>query len=331
MPNKKVAGLILLLLLLLLAASALAMLSGPAEFSLSAWGDILLGRGSDTALFVLRFLRLPRLAAGLLAGAGLAVAGTIIQTVFDNPLASPNLIGVNAGAGFSVVVCSMLFPTAYFLLPGAAFAGALSAMLFIYFLGSRARFSKLALILAGIAVNSLVNSATDFIYSVRDDAMLGSKLFRTGSLSAVDERVLAPAGLVILVAMVLAYLFRNELEVLSVGEETATSLGLRLKSYRFLFLILASVLAGASVSFAGLIGFMGLVVPHVARLLVGGEMRYLLPVSALTGALLLVSCDAASRLVFAPYEVPVGIVISLLGVPFFLWLLLRRKRSWQNA
>lgn len=292
------------------------------------WADVLgslSGQELTAAGRILCYVRIPRVAGAVIAGAGLAMSGAIIQIVLNNPLAGPNIIGVNAGSGFFVVLAGLFFPTSFVLLPFAAFFGAFITVLLVYSFGRRTGSSKITLVLAGVAINSLLNGASDVVYTVSEASLLASSAFRIGGLSGVSIPVLISAGSVVTAAFLLTMLLQNELEVFSLGEDKAKTLGLAVGRYRFLFLGLAAALAGAAVSFAGLLGFVGLIVPHVARRLVGGECCYFIPASAILGALLLVSCDYVARTWFAPYELPVGIILSFVGAPFFLWLLCHKK------
>ncbi len=299
------------------------------------FGAVKIGPGEILALFsgkepgaqgrILLYVRLPRVAGAFVAGAGLALSGAVIQMILDNPLAGPNIIGVNAGAGFAVVLASALFPRAYAWYPFAAFAGAFLTVLFVYFFGKKTGASRITLVLSGVAVNSILNGASDAVFTISEESLVASNAFKIGGLGGISIPVLKAAAVAVFAAAVLTVLFCNELEVFAQGEETAKSLGLSVPFYRFLFLALAAVLAGASVSFAGLIGFVGLIIPHIARLLVGGECRYFLPASAMLGAFFLMFCDFVGRTFFAPYEIPVGIILSFVGAPFFFWLLIRRK------
>ncbi|GHU37982.1 hypothetical protein FACS1894105_11100 [Clostridia bacterium] len=251
----------------------------------------------------------------------------VIQTVLNNPLASPGIIGVNAGAGFMTAMCGVLFPRAVTFIPLAAFIGALTAVLFVYGIAKKAGASKMTLILSGVAVGSLMTAGINTVTTLIPDALSGMHAFQTGGFAGVTTRILIPAGAFIIIATAAVIAFGGELEVLGLGESVALSLGLNVRFYRFLFLILAAALAGAAVSFAGLLGFVGLIVPHIARMIVKGSKRLTLAVSALIGASFLILCDTASRTLFAPFELPVGILISFLGVPFFLWILFRRVKE----
>lgn len=286
----------------------------------------LLGKGEPLCYNILMYVRIPRVAACALAGAGLSCAGVLIQSVLQNPLAGPNIIGVNAGAGLAVVLCAALFPVSYRVVPVAAFVGAITAMLFIYFLAQKTGASRITLVLAGVCVNSFFNAMADVVHTLQEDVLTGTYGFRLGGFGSVITEILIPAGILIGAALLISCLLHNELEILSLGEELARSLGLKIHFYRFLFLALAAILAGASVSIAGLLGFVGLIVPHMGRRIVGAECRYLLPFTAMFGALFVMLCDLAARMLFRPYELPTGILLSVIGAPFFLYLLFTDKR-----
>lgn len=302
---------------------------GAVSISLSQmWEVLVMGEESPTRRILL-YVRIPRTCGAALCGMGLAVSGAVIQTVLGNTLAGPNIIGVNAGAGFVVVLCGSLLPGMYGMVPLAAFFGAFITVIMVYLLSRYTGSSKITLVLSGIAINSLLSAATDVIYTFDADSLVRSNGFRIGGLSGINISVLIPAGVAIVAAVVVTAALHNEMEVLSLGDETAKTLGLPTTFYRFVFLALAAVLAGASVSFAGLLGFVGLMVPHIARTLVGDECQYLVATSAICGALLVLVCDLLARMIFAPYELPVGIVLSFIGAPFFLYLLIcqRGKQS----
>ncbi|MGF7143055.1 iron complex transport system permease protein [Anaerotaenia torta] len=326
--SQKRIGIIFLLLLIMIAAG---VLGGPVKLSLRDLRELVNDDGLTAAGRIILHVRLPRVAGAVIAGMGLAVAGAIIQTIFNNPLAGPNLIGVNSGAGLAVVLAGVILPGSYRILPLAAFAGALLTVLFVYFLGKRTGSSKITLILAGIAINSLLSGAADAVYTFSETSLIAGNAFKIGGLSNIHTTTLQYAAVAVVLAVLLSLLLHNELEVLSLGEDTAKTLGLPVAFYRFLFLMLAAVLSGAAVSFAGLLGFIGLIIPHIARMLVGEESKYFILASALLGALFLLACDYAARTWFAPYELPVGIILSFLGAPFFIWLLFRGKRRGQNA
>lgn len=314
------------LFLLLLVAFVLCTAVGAVSISPAEMWAAFTEQGKESHKDILLYIRLPRVTACALAGAGLAVSGAVIQNVLQNPLAGPNIVGVNAGAGLAVVLCSALFPYAYGVVPAAAFAGALAAVTFIYLLAGKTGASRVTLVLAGVCINSLLNAAADVVHTLAEDTVSSTYGFRLGGFSAVNSKVLLPAGILIVAGVLLVILLHNELEIMSLGETVASSVGLNIRHFRMIFLLLAAVLAGASVSFAGLLGFVGLIAPHIARRLVGEECKYLIPFTAMFGACFVMLCDLAARTVAAPHEIPTGVVLSFLGAPFFLHLLLHQRR-----
>lgn len=314
--------LLLLCLLLLCCALVLSLLMGSVRLSP---GELLQAANNDSARRILIHVRLPRTLAAALAGMALAASGAIIQTVMGNPLAGPNLIGVNAGAGLAAVLCAAFLPA----LPGAmttgAFLGALAALLLIFAVAKATGASRTTLILSGIAVSSILSAGIDAVVTLVPDALMGISAFRIGSLQSAAINTLLLPGFYIFLALILSFSLCNEMDVLALGEETARSLGMHTGKYRFLLLLAAAMLAGSAVSFCGLLGFVGLIIPHAARFLAGSESRKLMSISALLGGAFVLFCDILARVLFAPYEIPVGIVMSFLGGPFFLWLLIRRK------
>ena len=222
---------------------------------------------------ILRYIRFPRCVAAVFAGAGLAGAGVIIQTLLGNSLAGPNIIGVNSGAGFMTLIAALVFPLIPQLQPLAAFIGALFSVMMIYLLSRRAGTSKMTILLSGVVLNSLLNAASEALCTFFPDIHMSYAAFRVGGLSTVQTSVLYPAASLITVLFIIVQLRANTLELLSLGDDTAFTLGVSAQKYRLLFLVCAAGMAGAAVSFAGLIGFLGLIVPHGARLVVGDEIK----------------------------------------------------------
>lgn len=305
------------------AAAALCLLAAVLSLAFGAAG-MPLGELVGSPIFY--YVRLPRTCACLLAGAALAVSGGVIQGVLANRLASPNIIGVNAGAGLAVTVCCALGSFSGWVIAGSAFLGALAAVTLVTVLSRKVGASRSSVILCGAAVNSFLSALSEAVTHLKPEIAFLSTDFRIGGFFAVSHTRLIPAGILILVGIAVVLALCNELDVLTLGEEAAHSLGLPVKKIRNLLLILSALLAGAAVSFAGLLGFVGLLVPHAARALVGNESRNLLPLCAVGGAGFVTVCDVAARLVLAPYELPVGILLSVLGAPFFALLLFRRNR-----
>lgn len=305
--------------------AALSLCLGAVPIGLGDTLRALLGRGEGVTASIVLYARLPRTCGCLLAGMALAVSGAVIQTVLGNPMAAPNIIGVNAGAGLAVALLGAVAPAAAVAASLSAFLGALAGTFLVLLIAERTGASKLTLILAGMAVSSMFSAGIDAVVTLVPDALLGYSDFRIGSLKGLSMSRLTPAFWVILPAFVLVLSLSGELDVLMLGREVAQSLGLRVKPLRLLLLALAAALAGAAVSFCGLLGFVGLIVPHIIRRLLGEGSRELILGCALGGAALLTGCDLLGRILFAPFEMPVGILLSLVGGPFFLVLLLKRR------
>ena len=310
------------LLACMLAAGASLFLGAAAL----APAELLTGTGTAAGR-IFWYVRVPRTAACLLAGAALSAAGYIIQNVLCNPLASPNIIGVNAGAGLAVTVCCAAGCMSGWAVAAAAFGGAFLAVLAVSAAARLAGAAPTTVILAGVAINATLGAMSDTVTNLVPDAGVLSSDFRVGGFGAVTTARLIPAGLLILLALGAALLLTNELEVLSLGDDTARSLGLNASRMRTVFLALAAVLCGSAVSFAGLLGFVGLIVPHAVRRFAGTECRRVLPLCALWGGAFVTVCDLAARLAFRPKELPVGILLSALGGPFFLYILWLRRRD----
>ena len=325
--NKGRAGLIALLAGLLALSGVASLAFGAVSIPPGEVIAALLGRGSGTTASIVLYARLPRLCGCLLAGAALACAGVIIQGVLNNPLAAPNVIGVNSGAGLATALCCALAPGAVRWTPLAAFLGALVGVLLVLFIAERAGAARITLVLAGVAMSSMFGAGIDAVVTFVPDALSGYTDFRVGGVKNLSMARLAPAFWVILIALLIALSLSNELDLLLLGRETAQSLGLPANRLRLLLLALAAALAGAAVSFAGLLGFVGLLAPQIARRLLGEDSFFLLLSSGLGGALLLAVCDLLARLLFAPFELPLGVVHSLPGGPFSIWLLLRQRRG----
>ena len=302
---------------------------GAAPVKLAELWGVLFGAAEkeSVAYRIITFVRLPRAIAALLCGGALAVAGAVLQAVLNNALASPNIIGVNSGAGLFALLSMALFPALPRLLPVAAFAGALLAALLVYMIAMKTGASRITIVLTGVAVGSMLSAGINAITILKPDVILGASSFMMGGLANVNAGSLSFAAPYILAGFLAAMALSHEMNLLSLGEDTAASLGLHVKLYRFLLIVCAAVLAGAAVSFAGLLGFVGLIVPHAARALIGSDNRFLIPACALLGGGFVLFCDLIARMLFAPYELPVGILLSLLGGPFFLYLLLKQRRK----
>jgi iron complex transport system permease protein len=292
---------------------------------------------SRDALVILN-IRLPRLLLGAMVGAGLAVAGALMQGLFRNPLADPGLVGVSAGAGLAaaatIVLGDRLLADAigklpFAALPAGAFVGGLLTTTLLYVIATReGRTSVATMLLAGVALGALAGAMTGFLAYLSDDRQLRDLTFWSlGSLGgATWTKVWAIAPVIVPLLAAMGFLARG-LDALALGEAEAFHLGVPVQRVKVAIVVLTALAVGAGVAAAGLIGFIGIVVPHMLRLVMGPGHRALLPLAALGGAILLVAADTIARIVVAPAELPIGIVTAAVGAPFFLWLLLRGDRS----
>ncbi|MTI00181.1 iron ABC transporter permease [Roseibium sp. RKSG952] len=285
---------------------------------------------------VLTEIRMPRVILGALVGAALAVSGAVMQGLFRNPLADPGIIGISAGAGlgaasFIVFGGTVLAPVSVFLgpfaLPIAAFTGALFCMLLLYRIGTRQGVTSVAtLLLAGIALTALAAASIGLLVYVADNQQLRDiNFWNLGSLAGANWDKVLGAGPIILFMLVAVPFLAHGLNALMLGEAAAGHMGIRVQRLKNLAIVAVAAATGAAVAVSGGIGFVGIVVPHLLRLTIGPDHRYLLPASALLGASLLILTDAASRTMVAPAELPIGILTAFAGAPFFLWILLRKR------
>ena len=312
--------------LLLAAAIAAGVLLGGTRLTFSEISDAFThGFNFSAGTRIFAYVRLPRTAASLVCGSALAVSGAVIQGVLANRLASPSIIGVNSGAGLAVTVCTALGIYGGWRLSLFSFLGAFAAVMLVS-LGSRKwGASRGTVILIGVAMNSLLGAVSDTIVTFVPNVGVMSNDFKIGEFSAVTYQKLLPAAVMISAAIVILLTLSNQLDVLTLGEDNAKALGMNASAMRTLFLLLAALLAGCAVSLAGLLSFVGLMVPHIVRRIAGTKSSDLLGLCALLGASFVCICDTVARTVFAPYEIPVGIIMAFLGAPFFVFILIRGK------
>ncbi len=316
------------LMLILLLTAIISLYLGSAEMSFAEFfGGLLRKEGFETERIIIYSLRLPRVFGAIIAGGGLSLSGLLLQSVTDNDLASPNIIGVNSGAGIGVILTLALFPSAVYAVPVVAFAGAFLTTMLIVGISAKTGMRKSSVVLVGVAVTAILNSVISFL-SYRDTDLLTSyNYFSVGGLSGVKTEELTVPFIIVTVSIIISLFFSRETDTLMLGDSIALSLGVNVKKQRMLCLIISSACAGAAESFAGLLGFVGLVVPHISRRLTGGKMKNLIPVSVLSGGIIMVLADLVGRIAVKPSEIPVGIVMSFIGAPFFFYLLIRREKN----
>lgn len=310
-----------------LAVAFLSLLLGSEALSVGqVIGGIFRTDPQSVASRILWAVRLPQTAACALAGAALAISGLLLQTATGNPLAGPNVIGVNAGAGFAMVLGLCFAPMAYALLPLWCFLGAFGAALLILFVANRVGASRVSLVLSGVAVSSLLSAGISGLRLLYPELTVGYSAFSAGGVEGVTLSRLAVPAVIVAAVFMATLVLAPRLELLCLGDPLAASLGLRVRRIRVAALLLASAAAGAAVSFAGLLGFVGLMVPHISRKLLGrGSVGKNLPACALLGATLVMAADLLGRVAFAPSQLPAGIITAVLGAPFFFILLLQRR------
>ena len=284
--------------------------------------------GNESIIFYIRF---PRVIVAMLVGAGLAVSGVVMQGMFRNPMADPGILGVSSGAGLGAVTAIALGLSArsLFFLPLFASAGSLLASFIIFVLSSkRGKIPSLTLILSGLAVSMFISALTSLLLtSILGDQVKEFLFWTTGGLSARRWEHAAIAAIPIITCTIILITYARDLNVLMLGEEEAQAVGLNSSATRKALLFLTSITTAAAICVSGSISFVGLIVPHMMRLIVGPDHKILIPVSAIAGALFVVACDLISRIIFAPREIGVGIVTSLIGAPYFLFLLYRARKE----
>ncbi|WBG91560.1 iron ABC transporter permease [Pantoea piersonii] len=330
MANPTALRWLALMLLSMLAAMAVAANLGAIRLSLRALWQAPL---SDMVWQIWLNIRLPRVLLAVLIGMALAVSGAVMQGLFRNPLADPGLLGISSGAGLAVAIAISLPlalpPLLALWLPTlAAFLGSLAVMALIFSLSRLALGNLARLLLVGIAINALCSSVVGVLSWLSNDQQLRQlSLWGMGSMSQAQWPMLAVCAAFILPSLLLTLLRARHLNLLQLGEEDAHYMGIDVRRTQRQLLVLSALLVGAAVSVSGIIGFVGLVVPHMMRFCLGSDHRWMLPGSALAGAILLLLADTLARTIVVPAEMPVGLLTSLLGGPWFLWLILRQQRG----
>jgi len=328
--------------MLLIAVGVAAISLGAVSIPLSKTWSILLnhffglapktGWTAGEASIILN-LRGPRVISGALVGAALSIAGAVLQALLRNPLADPYVLGISGGAAVGAVLAILFGLGATILgnyaVPGAAFAGALLTLLFVYFLARvQGRVPTQTMLLSGVIVSSFFSAIIMFLISATsNEKIYNVNFWLMGSLEYLASQSLGVMFLYLLVGGGVLFALARDLNLLALGEETASELGVEVERVKKIAFVFASLITGAVVSVSGLIGFVGLVVPHLVRMIWGPDHRFLLPASALMGAILLVVADTVARTVMAPSEIPVGVITAMGGAPFFVYLLRKKGHA----
>lgn len=318
------------LALCLMALAFAAVMIGPYDLTPVQTILALIGQGDQPAQIVIWNIRVPRVAAAMLVGAALAAAGASYQALFRNPLVSPDILGVSAGAGLGAVVGIFLsLPVAA--IQASAFAGGMAAVGVVTLVASMVRNTDrtLTLVLIGVVIGALAGAATSLLKVMADpyDQLPAITFWLLGSLAAITAEDMLPALPIVFTGLVPLVLLRWRINVLSLGDEEASALGIEVGRTRFLVIAAATLITASVTALAGVVGWVGLVIPHIARMMVGPGFGRLLPVSVLIGAGFLLVVDTMAR-TMAQAEVPLGILTAVIGAPFFVWLLARGRRGW---
>jgi iron complex transport system permease protein len=329
------------LVLLSIVALALSIATGASDASAVGVIGALLSGAEDTALsvrdrIIVFDIRMPRALLGFLIGGALAMSGAVMQGLFRNPLADPGLVGISSGSALGAVLMIVLgssLPAGVMLtlgayaLPIAAFAGGLLTTLLLYRIATRGGQTSVAtMLLAGIAISALAGAVTGILIYMADDKQLRDITFwGLGSLSGMTWLKLFTAGPIIVLALLVVPFLSRGLNAITLGEAAAFHMGVKVQRLKYIAVVAVAGAVGASVAVSGGIGFVGIVVPHLLRIVIGPDHRYLLPASALLGGVLMLGADMLARTIVAPAELPIGIITALAGAPFFLWVLLRDR------
>ena len=322
---------VMLVLLILLAVLCLLSIAvGSAGYSIPEILDAVFREEKSPIKTIVVNLRLPRIILAILVGASLAAAGALLQSVMRNPLADPGTIGVSAGAGTAATTILLLFPNLTASVPLFAFGGAALACVLIYTMAWKEGVDPTRIILSGVAINSVLGAYNSLLQLMNSDSLEGVLAFMNGSLSGRSWYQVRLLAVYAAVGLALAFLCIKSANALQLGDEMAKSLGVKVNGSRVLLSGVAAFLAATTVSVAGMIGFVGLVVPHIARILVGSDYKAMLPTSVVLGAVVLLAADTVGRTIVPGMEIPVGIVMAVCGGPFFLYLLRKRGKVSGN-
>jgi len=336
------------MLILLTIILLISFIYGPVHISLFQIIDILLNQINIKSNFsedgytsiqnmVLLNIRLPRILLAILVGTGLGTSGAILQGLFRNPLVDPGFIGVSSGAAVGAMIAIMFsafFSTfinknlLVFLLPILAIIGSFITTLMVYILSKvHNKTNIMAMLLSGIAINALSGALIGIFISISTDSQLRSFTFWTlGGLDNADWSVILTTSIFIIFPLTIIYKMKSQLDIFMLGDAEAMHLGINVEWLKKKIILISSIMVGISVSFCGMIGFIGLITPHLIRMIIGPNHNYLIPASALLGALLLTTSDIIAKSIISPAQLPIGVVTSCIGAPFFIWLIYNQKK-----
>ena len=303
-----------------------AVLAGNGAISTKDIITVINGGGSDAQRLILYKVRLPRIFAAAGCGAALSVAGFLLQGSLDNRIVSPGILGINNGAGLFVLLSALFFPFDAGIKCLMAFAGALLVTVFVSILSVKTGMSKTSVVLSGVAVSAIITSVIDLIISIKPETVADKVAFQIGGFANTQYQIVMIAFPLIAAALLIAFVTAPSMDILKLGDEIAHGLGLGVKAYRCICVLIAAILAGTAISMGGLLGFVGLIIPNCVRMIHKEKSRGSMIFCILYGAAFLVLCDTLSRLIVFPYELPCGLLLSVVGAPFLIWILVKNKK-----
>lgn len=316
------------LLIILVVTFILAMVSGISDVSVLDMFKSLFSKIDINTYTIINQIRLPRVLLAIVAGAGLSASGCVFQGILRNPLADPFTLGISGGAAFGVSIgfCLGITTLSWIFLPLLGFVGALVSICLVYMLNTKKEFDSNSLILSGVVVSYIFSSAVMLVFSISSsDKLQSAFMWLMGNLSFFDERLLPAVIIVVLIGSIILCCLGNIINIISLGNEKSTTLGINTtRVVKYIFL-LSSLITACIVSCCGVIGFVGLMIPHITRKFVGNNNKILIPFSIVVGAIFLLICDTISRTVIAPVEIPIGVITSIVGGGFFVFLLLKKS------
>ncbi len=318
------------LLILLAITFVIAMISGISDISVVEMLKSLFSNSDGNTYTIINQIRFPRVVLAIVAGAGLAVSGCVFQGVLRNPLADPFTLGISGGAAFgaSIGFSFGITKLSWIFLPLLGFGGALLSVCLVYVLNMKKEFDSNSMILSGVVASYIFSSAVMLVFSISSsDRLYSAFMWLMGNLSFFDERLLPSVTIFVILGIIVLCLLGNVINIISLGNEKSNSLGINTaKTVKYIF-FLSSLITAFIVSCCGVIGFVGLMIPHITRIFVGNNNKILMPFSAVVGAVFLLLCDTLGRTVIAPVEIPIGVITGITGGTFFVFLLLKRRKN----
>lgn len=327
MAKSRKINIIIFLSLILCMVSVLSITIGSADLTVKEVVLALMKSGNEANIGIVNDIRLPRAILAIFVGASLSISGALLQAVMKNPLADPGITGVSSGASLVAIIIMLYFPNSYGLVPIGAFVGGIVTCMVIYLLSWKDGLSPMRIILAGVAINAILGGATSLISIMNSESIQGVLLWLNGSLALRGWNELKFFVPYSIIGIILSMFTCKSCNILGLGDDAATNLGTNVNKARIIISLIAVFLAAISTAAVGIIGFVGLVVPHISRMVIGSDYKFLLPMSMVLGSITLLLADTLARTIASPIELPVGIIMAVLGGPFFLYLLRRSSKN----